>query len=96
MNQNLQNTAFEQNPALEKKRRFEAKYSEIHAVPTDFEVYDLRNKMNLSQQQFAEMIGISISTVQAWEQGKRNPSRTHRIVLHAANEKVVNAVNKKP
>ena len=33
----------------------------------------LRKYLGLSQKQFAERIGISINTLQNWEQGRRNP-----------------------
>ena len=33
----------------------------------------LRRYLGLSQKQFAGRIGISVSTLQNWEQGRRNP-----------------------
>ena len=33
----------------------------------------IRKKLNLSQSEFALMIGVSISTLQNWEQGRREP-----------------------
>ena len=37
-------------------------------------VKDLRDKMILSQTEFAEMLGISFSTVNRWETGKHEPT----------------------
>jgi putative transcriptional regulator len=34
----------------------------------------IRNKLNLSQSLFAEALGVSIKTVEAWESGKHRPS----------------------
>lgn len=34
----------------------------------------LRNKMILTQTEFAEMLGVSFGTVNRWESGKYNPT----------------------
>jgi putative transcriptional regulator len=33
----------------------------------------IRNKMGLSQKQFAPLLGVSVSGLQKWEQGQRRP-----------------------
>ena len=77
---------------LAKKEIFEYSYCEIHAVSSDFKVAKLRQDMNLTQSQFAEMLGISPRTLEAWEQGRRNPSTSARVLLKAADDKVRNRV----
>ncbi|KRK88589.1 hypothetical protein FD17_GL002461 [Lentilactobacillus sunkii DSM 19904] len=37
-------------------------------------ITNLRLSLNMSQEMFAEVIGVSTSTVRAWEQGKRHPN----------------------
>lgn len=37
-------------------------------------VKELREKLGLSQSQFANIFGIPVTTVQSWEQGKRRPA----------------------
>ena len=37
------------------------------------DVKRIRKKLNVSQSQFAMMIGVSTSTLQNWEQGRREP-----------------------
>jgi putative transcriptional regulator len=37
------------------------------------DVKNLRQKLNVSQQEFSLMIGVSKSTLQNWEQGRREP-----------------------
>lgn len=39
------------------------------------EVRVLRGKLHVSQAIFADIVGVSTVLVQAWEQGKRKPSR---------------------
>ena len=41
----------------------------------------LRSKTGLSQQEFAESIGVSKATLQNWEQGRRNPSGPAQVLL---------------
>ncbi|MGH9845113.1 MAG: helix-turn-helix domain-containing protein [Blastocatellia bacterium] len=38
------------------------------------EIIKLRQQLNLSQVLFAHMLNVSVKTVQAWEQGLREPS----------------------
>jgi transcriptional regulator with XRE-family HTH domain len=42
---------------------------------TDFAalVRDLRDQLRLTQEQFAQKLGVSFSTVNVWENGKREP-----------------------
>ena len=41
----------------------------------------LRRYLGLSQKQLAERIGISINTLQNWEQGRRNPDGPAKALL---------------
>lgn len=41
----------------------------------------IRQKANLSQNQFARAIGISVNTLKSWEQGQRQPSGSARVLL---------------
>jgi len=44
----------------------------------------VRDKLGLSQIQFAALIGISPRTLQNWEQGHRRPEGTARALLRVA------------
>ena len=44
----------------------------------------IREKTGLSQKQFAELLGVSIRTLQDWEQGRRAPSGAARTLLRIA------------
>jgi putative transcriptional regulator len=48
------------------------------------EVSAVREKLQLSQQQLAALIGVSVRTLQAWEQGRRRPSRAALALLAIA------------
>jgi len=40
-----------------------------------------RQRTGLSQARFAELLGVSVRTLQDWEQGRRAPSRAARTLL---------------
>ncbi len=40
---------------------------------SDVDVQSIRKKTGLSQNQFALLIGVSVRTLQNWEQGRRTP-----------------------
>jgi putative transcriptional regulator len=43
-----------------------------------------RQKSGLTQSQFAELMGVSLRTLQEWEQGRRNPSGAAKTLLRVA------------
>ena len=43
-----------------------------------------REKTGLSQARFAELLGVSVRTLQDWEQGRRAPSGAARTLLRIA------------
>lgn len=47
-------------------------------------VVDARVKSGLSQAKFAEMLGVSIRTLQDWEQGRREPSGAAKSLIRIA------------
>jgi putative transcriptional regulator len=44
----------------------------------------IRNHYGLSQSKFAGMLGISVSTLRNWEQGRRQPEGAARVLLRVA------------
>ena len=46
----------------------------------------IRKKLNLSQNDFALMIGISLGTLQNWEQGRREPDGPAKALLKIASK----------
>ncbi len=66
-------------------RRGEAKPSRVFEfAPMD--VKAIRRHLRKSQAEFALMIGVSLSTLQNWEQGRRRPEGPARALLKVAAE----------
>ena len=51
----------------------------------------IRRKLHVSQSEFAGMIGVNVSTLQNWEQGRRQPPgpATALLIVAAHNPKAV-------
>jgi putative transcriptional regulator len=54
-------------------------------VPEEINVRGIRRKVGMSQTEFAEHFGVSVRTVQDWEQGRRVPSGASRAFLMVIN-----------
>lgn len=50
----------------------------------DLDVAAIRASYKLSQEQFARLLGISVRTLQNWEQGRRRPRGPARVLLRVA------------
>ena len=50
-------------------------------ISTVASVASVREKTGLSQSRFAELLGVSVRTLQEWEQGRRAPSGAARTLL---------------
>lgn len=48
---------------------------------TPCDVRSIRSRLGLTQADFAEQFGLSVSTVRDWEQGRRNPDGPARVLL---------------
>src|SRR5262245_10033453 len=73
-------------------RRGEAQPSRVtEFAPVD--VKAIRQRLGKSQAEFARMIGVSVATLQNWEQGRRRPEGPARALLKvaAANPEAVSA-----
>ena len=58
------------------------KAGQVHVVSSP--VIEARQKTGLSQSQFAALMGVSVRTLQGWEQGRKQPSGAARTLLAIA------------
>ena len=50
-------------------------------VPANVDVKAIRAKLNMTQGQFAARFGFAIGTLRDWEQGRKNPEKSNRVLL---------------
>ena len=50
-------------------------------IPDEIDIARIRKKIQMSQSQFAAYIGVSVRTIQEWEQGRTVPSGAARAFL---------------
>ncbi len=62
----------------------EIKRGECGRVTTLPSVSSIRERTGLSQSRFAGLLGVSVRTLQEWEQGRRAPSGAARTLLMIA------------
>jgi putative transcriptional regulator len=63
------------------------------SVPARVNVKKIRTQLGLSQESFAQTYGFALSAVRDWEQGRRQPERSARILLKVV-EKEPDAVTR--
>jgi putative transcriptional regulator len=65
-------------------------------VLTTVDVKALRERLGLTQNEFSGMIGVSIKTLQNWEQGRREPEGPAKALLRVVEKEpqaVLNALH---
>jgi len=78
-----------------KIRRGKKKASRVRRFRVS-DVKKIRAKLGVSQNEFAMMIGVSVATLQNWEQGRREPEGPAKALLIVASkdpEAVAKALN---
>jgi putative transcriptional regulator len=61
--------------------RGEARTGFVVHVPEEVDVAAIRKRLGYSQSKFSRRFGFSIDALQDWEQHRRTPDRTARILL---------------
>ena len=52
-----------------------------HVTVPRIDVVAVRNRTGLSQQKFADSIGVNVETLRNWEYGRRNPRGPAKVLL---------------
>ncbi len=68
-------------------------------VPVDIDVKRVRSMVNMTQKEFANEFGFTISAIRNWEQGRRKPEGPASILLKlisSAPDVVQNLLKEKP
>lgn len=76
MNRNGRNLGKEVLEGLREIKRGD--HGRVTIVP---DVAEIRAKAGLSQIEFSHLLGVSVRTLQDWEQGRRSPSGAARTLL---------------
>ena len=64
-----------------------AKVLRVHTLKEPASPQVIRSRLKLSQSAFAGLMGVSLRTVQDWEQGRRKPSGPAVALLRIAEQK---------
>ncbi len=64
----------------------EIKRGEHGRIIAVLDIAKTRAKVGLSQTQFAQLMGVSVRTLQDWEQGRRRPSGAAQTLLMIADK----------
>jgi putative transcriptional regulator len=55
-----------------------------YSIKNSEDIQSVREDMHLTQMAFAGVMGVSIRTIQEWEQGRRKPSGAAQVLLTIA------------
>lgn len=77
-------TSVKQMKEIQAGRRRPGRVTRGEDVARAVEVSALRRRFGLSQAKFAALLGISMATLQNWEQGRRTPEGPARVLLRVA------------
>jgi len=58
-----------------------------HTVIEEPDVSAIREKYDMTQQEFSSLLGISIGTLRNWEQGRRKPQGPAKVLLKIAEKR---------
>lgn len=73
-----------QNDLLESVRQMKAGRAVRVTEISVSSIVATRNAVGLSQARFAALLGVSVRTLQEWEQGRRSPSGAAKTLLRVA------------
>lgn len=84
MAENKRNIEQELLEDLETLKAFHRGEAELRTRTVDLSISppaEIRKRLNVSQHAFAGLLGVSVRTIQDWEQGRRQPSGPAKALL---------------
>jgi putative transcriptional regulator len=69
---------------LQRRQLDPVEYQRERRAEWENTVASTRKRLRLSQNKFAELLGISVKTLHNWEQGRRKPTGAARVLLRVA------------
>ncbi len=78
------NMSPEGNELLKAVRQMKARKKGRIYTPEQLLAISARQSVNLTQKEFAQLLNVSIDSVQDWEQGRRSPRGAARTLLRVA------------
>jgi DNA-binding transcriptional regulator YiaG len=78
------NVTRDRNGKLHRRQLDPQTYQQEQRAEWENTVSATRSRLRLSQNKFAELLGISVKTLHNWEQGRRKPTGAARVLLRLA------------
>ena len=78
------NVTRDRNGKLHRRQLDPQTYQQEQRAEWENTVSATRSRLRLSQNKFAELLGISVKTLHNWEQGRRKPTGAARVLLRVA------------
>jgi len=76
-------TSIQQMKAIEKG---ELAPSRVRIMHPENEVAQARKKLGMTQKEFAHLLGTPVGTIRGWEQGRREPTPTAKVLMRVASK----------
>ena len=86
MNEQMFNELLESIEQAGKIRKGQMKPSR-RTVLKEPDVLAIREKYDMTQQEFSSLLGISVGTLRNWEQGRRKPQGPAKVLLRIAEKR---------
>jgi len=63
------------------------KYRAAHGLLTSVDIRDRRNRLGMTQLEFAKYLGVGIASVKRWEMGKIQDARSNALIIEKTDKK---------
>jgi putative transcriptional regulator len=84
MDQELFNELKESIRQMKAIEKGELAPARVRVINLDNEVSQARSQLGLTQEAFAKLLNTPVGTVRSWEQGRRQPPQSARVLMRVA------------